>query len=100
MSSFLNTLGQGFTTVANDQLQAFTDPKVLVPNVVGIVCVLIGIVIASNSCKEENDDGNGCTYSMIFVVLGICVLLVSNVVLFLLHPRAALEDMVANTFFN
>ena len=93
------SIGQGVKTVANDQIKAQTDPKILIPNIVGVLLVVAGIVVAVTTCKNDDDkkkkDSGSCSpWTIYLIVAGIAVLILSNVAMILLHPRAYMEDVV------
>jgi uncharacterized membrane protein len=101
--SFWNSLGQsigqGVETVANDQMKAQTDPKILIPNVVGVLLIVAGIVVAVTSCNDDkkNKDSGSCSpWTLYLIFAGIAVLIMSNVAMMLLHPRAYMENVAIN----
>ena len=90
------SIGQGVKTVANDQIKAQTDPKILIPNIVGVLLVVAGIVVAVTTCKNDKkkkkDSGSCSPWTIYLIVAGIAVLILSNLAMILLHPRAYMED--------
>ena len=101
--SFWNSLGQsigqGVETVANDQMKAQTDPKILIPNVVGVLLIVAGIVVAVTSCnddKKKKDSGSCSPWTIYLILGGVVVLIMSNVAMMLLHPRAYMENVAIN----
>ena len=91
------SIGQGVKTVANDQIKAQTDPKILIPNIVGVLLVVAGIVVAVTTCKNDKnkkkDSGSCSPWTIYLIVAGIAVLILSNLAMILLHPRAYMEDV-------
>ena len=75
------SIGQGVKTVANDQMKARTDPKIVIPNIVGVLLVVAGIVVAVTSCnddKKKKDSGSCSPWTIYLIVAGIAVLILSN----------------------
>ena len=113
-------MGNFMTTVGNDQIsyfQASLKPRFLVPNIVGVLMLIGGIVglvvVASRSSKSrkrrESLDGTevttmkmsgGVVASLSVVGASVLVLAGTNIALAVMHPRAAAEQMVAGQAAN
>ena len=99
--SFLDSVTDGFKMVAKDQIKAQTDPKILIPNILGVLLIVAGVIVAMTTCKKDDksddDNASSCSpWTIYLIVGGIVVLILSNITMALLHPRAYVEDVAFN----
>lgn len=108
VGNVVNTVTQGASTVVKDQVSErqdyFQHPLTMIlPTVIGVICVIVSIVIISQAAMKCDLDETGrmnCTggssYSDIVFVIGILMIITVQIVLAVRHPRAAAEMEVGS----
>lgn len=96
-----NALSQGFQQIKTDQTSMFLDPKFYIPFGLGIVLIFASIMIATNSCDEEETcDVSNNKWVSNLMMLGILCMIVASFLATAFHFNAVMENEAAKLVFG
>ena len=123
LGNVVNTVTKGAKTVATDQVSKWQDYyehpfSMILPTVIGVMCIITSFVIYFTTCKEEDkrikkdamndttisddtdDNTMVCSSNILipntFLIVGILMIVIVQFILTVRHPRASAEEAVAS----